>query len=161
HRQPLYEAGDIGEPKATVAARRLARLNPTVAVEALPAIDDSNVDALVAACDVVVEGTDNFRSKFRLNDAVVRQARPCVFASVYQYEGQLQVYRPEPDWPCLRCLWPDAPLHGLVGNCAQAGVLGPVPGTLGAMQAMQVLQILLGVETATPPALVVFDLVTF
>jgi molybdopterin/thiamine biosynthesis adenylyltransferase/molybdopterin synthase catalytic subunit/rhodanese-related sulfurtransferase len=161
HRQPLYEVADIGEPKAAVAARRLAGLNPTLTIKILPAVDDANVDALVADYDIVVECTDNFRSKFRLNDAVVRHGKPCVFASVYQYEGQLQVYRPRADWPCLRCLWPDAPIDGLVGNCAQAGVLGPVPGTLGAMQAMQAMQILLDVETAGPPALIVFDLMAF
>ena len=81
-----------------------------------------------------------------------------MFASVYQYEGQLQVYLPREDWPCLRCLWPEAPRDGLVGNCAEAGVLGPVPATLGAMQAMQALKILLGLPAEPSPALHVFDL---
>jgi adenylyltransferase/sulfurtransferase len=161
HRQPLYRATDIGSPKAEAAARELRALNPTVRIDVhAEAIDVSNVDRLVAAYDLVVECTDNFRAKFRLNDAVVRHGKPCVFASVYQYEGQLQVYRPEADWPCLRCLWPDAPLDGVVGNCAAAGVLGPVPGALGAMQAMQALMIVLASPHDATPSLVVFDLAT-
>jgi adenylyltransferase/sulfurtransferase len=110
--------------------------------------------------DVVVECSDNFATKFVVNDAAVSLAKPAVFASVYQYEGQLQVYLPREDWPCLRCLWPEAPRDGLVGNCAEAGVLGPVPATLGSMQAMLVLRILLGIEPAPPRGLVVVDLLT-
>jgi adenylyltransferase/sulfurtransferase len=91
---------------------------------------------------------------------VVRALKPAVFASVHQYEGQVQVYRPLPHWPCLRCLWPEAPRDGLVGNCAEAGVLGPVPATLGAMQAMQVLKRLLGLDAGEAPALVTVDLLT-
>jgi molybdopterin/thiamine biosynthesis adenylyltransferase/molybdopterin synthase catalytic subunit/rhodanese-related sulfurtransferase len=158
-RQPLYAIDDVGEPKAAVAARHLARINPTVdLVVHGVAVDDTNVDELVADYDLIVECTDNFRSKFRLNDALVRHGKPAVFASVYQYEGQLQIYRPTDDWPCLRCLWPDAPLDGLIGNCAEAGVLGPVPGTLGAMQAMQALRMLLGHDEDSLPALTVVDL---
>jgi adenylyltransferase/sulfurtransferase len=159
HRQPLYRAADIGASKVEAAARELRSLNPTVRVDVhAEAIDAGNVDRLVAGYDLVVECTDNFRAKFRLNDAVVRHGKPCVFASIYQYEGQLQVYRPDAHWPCLRCLWPEAPLDGVVGNCAAAGVLGPVPGALGAMQAMQALQILLESPHDATPSLVVFDL---
>jgi adenylyltransferase/sulfurtransferase len=117
-----------------------------------------NIDALVTDYDLVVECSDNFRTKFLVNDAVVRAAKPAVFASVYQYEGQLQTYRPRDDWPCLRCLWPDAPRDGLVGNCAEAGVLGPVPATLGALQAMEALKLLLGLDADAQPAVHVFDL---
>jgi adenylyltransferase/sulfurtransferase len=91
---------------------------------------------------------------------VVRARKPAVFASVHQYEGQLQVYWPEPEWPCLRCLWPEAPRDGLVGNCAEAGVLGPVPATLGALQAMQALKMILGLANAEPPSLLMFDLLS-
>jgi adenylyltransferase/sulfurtransferase len=95
-----------------------------------------------------------------VNDAVVRAQKPAVFASVHQYEGQVQAYRPLPHWPCLRCLWPEAPRDGLVGNCAEAGVLGPVPATLGALQAMQTLKRLLGLDAGETPALVTVDLLT-
>ena len=98
---------------------------------------------LIGAHDIVVDCSDNFRTKFLINDAAVLAQRPAVFASVYQYEGQLQVYKPEPRHACLRCLWPEATADGVVGNCAEAGVLGPVPGTFGALQALLTLKILL------------------
>ena len=142
HRQPLYGVADIGRPKAVAAADRLRSLNRDVRCEAhrrrTPRRRTST--RWSRDYDLVVECTDNFRAKFLVNDAVVRAGKPAVFASVYQYEGQLQAYLPRPDWPCLRCLWPEAPRDGMVGNCAEAGVLGPVPATLGAMQAMQALQ---------------------
>jgi adenylyltransferase/sulfurtransferase len=161
HRQPLYGIADVGHAKAEVAAARLATLNRDAQVDAIAAhATRENIDELVAGYDLVVECTDNFRAKFLVNDAVVRAGKPAVFASVHQYEGQLQVYRPQPDWPCLRCLWPTAPRDGLVGNCAEAGVLGPVPATLGAMQAMQALQLILGLHAGSSPALVMVDLLT-
>ncbi len=161
HRQPLYGIADIGRAKATAAAERLAALNRDAQVDAIAShATRENIDELVARHDLVVECTDNFRAKFLVNDAVVRAGKPAVFASVHQYEGQLQVYRPEPNWPCLRCLWPAAPRDGLVGNCAEAGVLGPVPATLGAMQAMQALQLILGLDAGSSPALVMVDLLT-
>ncbi len=159
HRQPLYGVGDIGTSKAVVAAARLRDLNPqgTVAVHAERATA-ANLGDWLARYDLIVDCSDNLATKFVVNDAAVSLGKPAVFASVYQYEGQLQVYLPREDWPCLRCLWPEAPRDGLVGNCAQAGVLGPVPATLGAMQAMQVLKILLGLPVEPAPALHVFDL---
>ncbi len=159
HRQPLYGVADIGKSKAAVAAARLRELNPeaTIVVHAERADADNLVDWL-ARYDLVVDCSDNFATKFTVNDAAVILGKPAVFASVYQYEGQLQVYLPRDDWPCLRCLWPEAPRDGLVGNCAQAGVLGPVPAALGAMQAMQALKILLGLPVESAPALHVFDL---
>jgi adenylyltransferase/sulfurtransferase len=161
HRQPLYGPADVGRAKAEVATERLRALNRDVRIEthATRATAD-NVDTLVKDYDLVVECTDNFRAKFLVNDAVLRAQKPAVFASVHQYEGQLQVYRPLPHWPCLRCLWPEAPRDGLVGNCAEAGVLGPVPATLGALQAMQALKRLLGLDAGETPALVTVNLLT-
>jgi len=161
HRQPLYGVADLGRPKVEVAAERLRALNHDVRIEphAMHATAE-NIDALVAHHDLVIECTDNFRAKFLVNDAVVRAMKPAVFASVHQYEGQVQVYRPLPHWPCLRCLWPEAPRDGMVGNCAEAGVLGPVPATLGALQAMQALKRLLGLDAGEPPSLVMVDLLS-
>ncbi len=161
HRQPLYGWPDVGRPKAAVAAERLRTLNHDARIEAHETrASADNIDDLVAHYDLVIECTDNFRAKFLVNDAVVRALKPAVFASVHQYEGQVQVYRPLPHWPCLRCLWPEAPRDGLVGNCAEAGVLGPVPATLGALQAMQALKRLLGLDAGEAPALVTVDLLS-
>jgi adenylyltransferase/sulfurtransferase len=159
HRQPLYGVGDIGRSKAVVAAARLREANPQLVVDVhAERATAANLGDWLARYDLVVECSDNFATKFVVNDAAVSLGKPAVFASVYQYEGQLQVYLPREDWPCLRCLWPEAPRDGLVGNCAQAGVLGPVPATLGAMQAMQALKLLLGLPAEPSPALHVFDL---
>jgi len=159
HRQPLFGIADLGQPKASVAAARLAGINRDVRFDVhATRASAENIDALLEDYDLVVECSDNFRTKFLVNDAVVRAGKPAVFASVYQYEGQLQTYLPRDDWPCLRCLWPEAPRDGLVGNCAEAGVLGPVPAALGALQAMEALKRVLGLDANARPAVHVFDL---
>ncbi len=107
---------------------------------------------------MVVDCTDNFASKFLVNDAAVRAGVPAVLASVYQYEGQLQVVRPDRGGSCLRCQWPEATRDGLVGNCEQAGVLGPVPAVLGQLQAMEVLKIILGLPGQLQDELLLVDL---
>ena len=161
HRQPLYGIADVGRPKAEVAVERLAALNRDVGLTAVTEhATAANVDALVRDHDLVLECTDTLRAKFLVNDAALRAGRPAVYASVHQYEGQLQCWLPQPDWPCLRCLWPDPPRDGLAGNCAEAGVLGPVPATLGAMQAMLALRLLLDVGPPPARGLVLVDLLT-
>jgi adenylyltransferase/sulfurtransferase len=97
-----------------------------------------------AEYDLVVECTDDMRSRYLSSDAAVLAGKPVVFASVYQYEGQLHVYGGRPGEPCLRCLWPQAPDPAVVGTCVDAGVLGPVVGVLGGMQAAEALKRLLG-----------------
>lgn len=162
HRQPLYQLAQVGEPKARLAAAAIARLNPAVRVQAhAERFDVDNALQLVRSHDVVVDCTDNFRTKFLINDAAVLAERPAVFASVYQYEGQLQVYKPLPSHACLRCLWPEATADGVVGNCAEAGVLGPVPGAFGAMQALLTLKILLAMQGQLEGELVLMDFTTF
>jgi adenylyltransferase/sulfurtransferase len=144
HRQPLYSLTDVGRPKVELAAAAVGRLNPAVQVETYPLrFDQENALELVRRFDLVVDCSDNFRTKFLVNDAAVLTHKVAVFASVYQYEGQLQVYKPDPGHACLRCLWPEATPDGMVGNCAEAGVLGPVPGVLGTLQALLILKILL------------------
>ncbi|MFO1394882.1 MAG: ThiF family adenylyltransferase [Steroidobacteraceae bacterium] len=161
HRQPLYGIADVGRPKAEAAVERLATINRDVRLTAVTEhAGPANVDGLVRDHDLVLECTDTLRAKFLVNDAAVRNGRPAVFASVHQYEGQLQCWLPRPDWPCVRCLWPHPPRDGFVGNCAEAGVLGPVPATLGAMQAMLALRLLLGVGPDPLPGLVLVDLLS-
>ncbi len=116
---------------------------------------------LVASYDLVIDCSDNFRTKFLVNDAAVLTRKPAVFASVYQYEGQLQVYKPDANHACLRCLWPDVTTDGIVGNCAEAGVLGPVPGAFGAMQALLALKILLGLPGQLDGELLLLNFMNF
>ena len=162
HRQPIYALAEAGHGKAALAAAAIGKLNPSVRVEAHGVrFDADNALRLVRAHDVVVDCSDNFRTKFLINDAAVLARRPAVFASVYQYEGQIQVYRPAATHACLRCLWPDATTDGVVGNCAEAGVLGPVPGTFGCLQALLTLKILLGIPGQLDGELLLMDFMSF
>ena len=162
HRQPLYALADVGRPKVQLAADALARLNPQIKIEPhLERFTADNAARFLAGYDVVIDCSDNFRTKFLINDAAVLAGKPAVFASLYQYEGQIQVYKPQPGHACLRCLWPEATADGVVGNCAEAGVLGPVAGSLGAMQAVLALQILLGIGGQLRGELLLVDFMRF
>jgi molybdopterin/thiamine biosynthesis adenylyltransferase/rhodanese-related sulfurtransferase len=162
HRQPIYALSDVGRPKVDLARAAVAEINPSVQVETHSArLDAGNALELIRGYDIVVDCSDNFRTKYLINDAAVLAHKPAVFASVYQYEGQLQVYKPDPDHACLRCLWPDAVADGVVGNCAEAGVLGPVPGAFGTMQAMLSLKILLQMSGQLEGELLLLDFMNF
>jgi molybdopterin/thiamine biosynthesis adenylyltransferase/molybdopterin synthase catalytic subunit/rhodanese-related sulfurtransferase len=158
HRQPLYSLADCGQPKAALAAARLSALNPSIRVRPHAIrLTTENVADLLPEHDVVVDCTDNYATKFLLNDWARKLRKTVVTASVYQYEGQLQVVRPE--GVCLRCVWPHA-RDGLVGNCAASGVLGPVPALLGTLQAMEVLKLLLDLPGGLRDEVMTFDLLT-
>jgi adenylyltransferase/sulfurtransferase len=162
HRQPIYAFADIGKPKADLARAAIAAINPAVQVETHAApFNADNALELIRRHDIVVDCSDNFRTKYLINDAAVLAQKPAVFASVYQYEGQLQVYKPEPQHACLRCLWPEAIADGVVGNCAEAGVLGPVPGAFGALQALLTLKILLKLQGQLAGELLLLDFMNF
>jgi sulfur-carrier protein adenylyltransferase/sulfurtransferase len=161
HRQTWYALADCGRRKAELAAQRVHALNPSVHVEAHALrLDADNADALAAGHDLILDCSDNFSTKFLLNDLALRARKPVLFASVYQYEGQLQLVRGDDASTCLRCVWPEATRDGLVGNCAEAGVLGPVPGVLGSLQALEALKFLLGLKGLDANELLLFDLVT-
>jgi adenylyltransferase/sulfurtransferase len=162
HRQPLYSHADIGLPKVELARAALLAINPRMAVETHRLrLTAENALELIRAYDVVVDCTDNLRAKFLINDAAVLARRPAVFASVYQYEGQLQVYAPLASHACLRCVWPEAANDGIVGNCAEAGVLGPIPGTFGALQALLVLKMLLSIPGQLAGEMLLLDFMNF
>jgi len=161
HRQTMYALADVGNLKADLAGARVKALNPEVAtrIHALR-LDATNAPDIVSQYDLVIDCTDNFSTKFLLNDVCVQQRLPVIFSSVYQYEGQLQVVRPDRDGSCLRCIWPEATRDGIVGNCAEAGVLGPVPGTFGSLQAFEALKLLLDLPGQLGQELLVLDLLT-
>jgi sulfur-carrier protein adenylyltransferase/sulfurtransferase len=162
HRQPIYSLADVGMSKVALARAAIARINPSVQVEShAMRLDADNALALIRGYDAVIDCSDNFRTKYLINDAAVLAQRPAVFASVYQYEGQLQVYQPKASHACLRCLWPDAIADGVVGNCAETGVLGPVPGTFGALQALMTLKLLLGLPGQLDGELLLLDFTNF
>ena len=162
HRQTMYDARDIGELKAELAARRIAALNPTVTAQTWTApLHAGNAIDVFGQFDLVVECTDDMRSRYLSSDAAVLTGTPLVLASVYQYEGQLQVVTAQSGTPCLRCLWPQEPAPEVVGSCVQSGVLGPVPGVLGAMQATEALKILLDLPRTKESALLLVNLLDF
>lgn len=145
HRQVLYGTADVGRPKVEAAAERVHALNPTLDVAAHPVrLDVTNADDLLAAYDVVADGTDTFATRYVVNDASVRTRTPNVFASVSRFDGQASVFG-VPGGPCYRCLFPEPPPDGLVPSCADGGVLGVLPGLLGMIQATEALKVLLGI----------------
>ena len=159
HRQTMYDARDVGELKAELARRRISALNPTVEVKTwTEPLHAGNVMDVFAEFDLVVECTDDMGSRYLSNDAAILTGTPLILASVYQYEGQLQVVSAKPGAPCLRCLWPDEPAPGVAGSCVESGVLGPVPGVLGAMQAAEALKILLGLPRQADEVLLLYNL---
>jgi adenylyltransferase/sulfurtransferase len=158
HRQTWYALADCGRPKAQLAAARINALNPDVRVDAhARRLDADNAALLLGGCDLVVDCSDNFATKFLLNDLAQTLGIPALLASVHQFEGQLQVVDPARGSACLRCLWPEATRDGVVGNCAEAGVLGPVPGVLGSLQALEALKILLGLPGRLGDELLLVD----
>jgi len=161
HRQTWYALADCGREKALLAAARVRALNPEVRTETHTLrLDAGNAERLVAGYDLVLDCSDNFSTKFLLNDVALRTGKPVLFASVYQYEGQLQLVTGDDASACLRCVWPQATRDGLVGNCAEAGVLGPVPGVFGSLQALEALKYLLGLPGLAANEMLIFDLVT-
>jgi molybdopterin/thiamine biosynthesis adenylyltransferase/molybdopterin synthase catalytic subunit/rhodanese-related sulfurtransferase len=161
HRQTLYALADVGAPKAELAAARVAALNPEVAARAyVMRLDAANAATVIAPYDLVIDCSDNFATRFLLNDLGHELNKPVILASVYQYEGQLQVVRAHPDAACLSCVWPEATRDGLIGNCAQAGVLGPVPGVLGSLQALEALKLILDLPGQLGDEVLIVNLLT-
>ncbi len=157
HRQILYNYEDEGEKKVEVARQRLEGLNPHVTIETRDErLTSENALEIIEDYDVVVDGTDNFPTRYLTNDACVFLDKPNVHASIFRFEGQASVF-----WagqgPCYRCLYPQPPPPGLVPNCAEGGVLGVLPGTLGVLQATETIKILLGQGEGLTGRLVLYD----
>jgi molybdopterin/thiamine biosynthesis adenylyltransferase/rhodanese-related sulfurtransferase len=158
HRQVLYAHDTVGRPKAELARERLQAQNPFVQVQVhAEGLTPENVLALFADYDLVLDCTDNFSAKFMINDAAVLTGTPAIFASIYQFEGQLLFVCPPLNGPCLRCLWPEMPEARCVGSCAEVGVLGAVPGIFGCLQAMEALKYLLGLPGPIHDTMVLFN----
>lgn len=144
-RQVVHRDRDIGGPKATSAARAVRELNPNVTVETHDLrLDEDNARALVGDYDLVLDGADNFPTRYLINDAAYFERRPVVHGSVYRFEGQVTVFAPGAG-PCYRCLFPMPPPAESVPSCSQAGVLGVLPGVIGTVQATEAVKLLAGV----------------
>jgi adenylyltransferase/sulfurtransferase len=156
-RQVLHDTSWVGKPKLDSARARLAALNPHVAIETHPtALDSGNALRILAGYDVVVDGTDNFETRYLTNDACYLLRKPNVYGSIFRFEGQASVFWPDRG-PCYRCLYPEPPPPGLVPSCAEGGVLGILPGVVGGIQATEALKILLGVGEPLVGRLLLYD----
>ena len=156
-RQVLYGTADVGRPKLDAARDRLADANPHITIElhATP-LNVGNARQLVDAHDVIIDGTDNFATRFLVNDACVMAGKPNVYGSVFRFEGQAAVFAMR-GGPCYRCLHPEPPPAGLIPNCAEAGVLGVLPGIIGLIQATEAIKILTGIGEPLAGKLLLFD----
>jgi len=144
HRQVLYGTADVGRPKVDVAAERIAAMNPDVLVERHPLrLSSENALALFAEYDVIVDGTDNFPTRYLTNDACVLLGRPNVHGSIFRFDGQATVFDAR-HGPCYRCLYPEPPPPGAVPSCAEGGVLGVLPGLVALIQATETIKIVTG-----------------
>ena len=156
-RQVLYTTSDIGRPKLTAAAERLKAMNPHVTIEPhAVTLDASNAIDLVSKYDVILDGTDNFTARYLVNDACVLAGRPNAYGSIFRFEGQASVFAAK-DGPCYRCLHPEPPPPGLVPNCAEAGVLGVLPGIIGTIQATEAIKLLLGIGEPLIGRFIIYD----
>jgi adenylyltransferase/sulfurtransferase len=156
-RQVLFSTADVGRPKLEAAVARLQSLNPLVTVEPhRERFDVGNAARLVAGYDLVVDGTDNFPTRYLVNDACVMGGKPNVYGSVSQFEGQAAVFA-APGGPCYRCLHPEPPPDGLILNCADAGVLGVLPGIIGTIQAAEAIKLIAGLGEPLVGRLLLFD----
>jgi adenylyltransferase/sulfurtransferase len=156
-RQILFGTKDVGRPKIAAAADRLRDLNPDIQIETFETrLTSENALELFKDYDIIVDGTDNFPTRYLVNDACVLLGKPNVYGSIFRFEGQATIFA-YPGGPCYRCLYPEPPPPGLVPSCAEGGVLGVLPGIVGSIQAAETLKLILGAGDSLVGRLLLFD----
>jgi len=156
-RQVTLGTSDVGKPKSQAARARLSNLNPDIQIDAIEAqLTSANALELFKDYDIIVDGTDNFPTRYLVNDACILLGKPNVYGSIFRFEGQVTVFG-MPDGPCYRCLYPEPPPPGLVPSCAEGGVLGVLPGIVGSIQAMETIKLILGSGDHLMGRLLLFD----
>jgi adenylyltransferase/sulfurtransferase len=157
-RQILHGTSDVGRPKTQSAADSIRRLNPNVEVVLHNArLTGENALDLLEPYDIVVDGTDNFPTRYLTNDACVLLKKPNIYGSIFRFEGQASVFAPHLGGPCYRCLYPEPPPPGLVPSCAEGGVLGVLPGIIGLIQATEILKLAAGIGTSLLNRLLLYN----
>ncbi len=157
-RQLLHTDADVGRSKAESARDTIRELNPNVAVELHQTrLTSENALEIIGSYDIVVDGTDNFPTRYLTNDACVLLKKPNVYGSIFRFEGQASVFAPHLGGPCYRCLYPEPPPPGMVPSCAEGGVLGVLPGIIGCIQTTEILKLILGKGTSLMGRLLLFD----
>jgi molybdopterin/thiamine biosynthesis adenylyltransferase/rhodanese-related sulfurtransferase len=156
-RQVAFSTSDVGRSKSEAAKERLSGLNPFIKIEAFDTrLTSDNALDLFRDFDIIVDGTDNFPTRFLVNDACILLGKTNVYGSIFRFEGQATVFG-YPGGPCYRCLYPEPPPPGLVPSCAEGGVLGVLPGIVGAIQAMETIKLILGTGEPLIGRLLLFD----
>jgi sulfur-carrier protein adenylyltransferase/sulfurtransferase len=156
-RQVTFTTADVGKPKSEAAKARLSALNPAIQIVSYETrLTSENALELFRDYDIIVDGTDNFPTRFLVNDACVLLGKPNVYGSIFRFEGQATVFG-YPGGPCYRCLYPEPPPPGLVPSCAEGGVLGVLPGIVGSIQAMETIKLILGTGEPLVGRLLLFD----
>ena len=157
HRQILYGTSDVGRPKLEAASERLNDLNPEVQIETHEArLTSENALEILRRYDVIIDGTDNFATRYLVNDACKILGKPNVYGSIFRFDGQASVFATE-DGPCYRCLYPEPPPPGMVPSCAEGGVLGVLPGVVGTIQAIEAIKLIAGIGETLAGRLLIFD----
>ena len=156
-RQVIHGTKDVGRPKLESAKARILDINPHVVVDSyeIP-LTAENALTVLAPYDIIIDGTDNFPTRYLTNDACVLLGKPNVYGSIFRFEGQVSVFYAK-EGPCYRCLFPEPPPPGLVPSCAEGGVLGVLPGTVGAMQATEAIKLILGIGEPLIGRLLLYD----
>src|SRR5580693_4860115 len=156
-RQVTFGSDDVGKPKTEAARERLSNLNPDIQIDTFETrLTSENALELFKDYDIIVDGTDNFPTRYLVNDACILLGKPNVYGSIFRFEGQITVFG-HPGGPCYRCLYPEPPPPGLVPSCAEGGVLGVLPGIVGTIQAAETLKLIIGVGEALIGRLLLFD----
>ena len=157
-RQIIHGDDDVGRAKVDSAAEFVAELNPDIRVEKHETrVTAASVDDLIRDYDFVVDGTDNFGTRYLVNDACTLAGIPFSHGSIFKFEGQVTTFTGGDESPCYRCLFPEAPPDGMVPNCATAGVLGVLPGTVGALQATETVKHIIGAGESLDGSMLFFD----
>jgi molybdopterin-synthase adenylyltransferase len=159
-RQIIHRTTDIGASKVDSARRALGDINPEVRLETHnERLDAGNAERIVGGYDIVADGSDNFATRYLLNDVCYRLKKPLVSAAILRFDGQISTYKAYEGagHPCLRCIFPEVPAEDAVPSCAQAGVLGALAGTLGALQATEVVKEILGIGKSLSGRLLLYD----
>ncbi len=156
-RQILYSTADVGRTKLEAARERLGGINPHMRIDAFEErLSSENALRIFADYDLIIDGTDNFPTRYCVNDACVLLGKPNVYGSIFRFEGQATVFKPR-EGPCYRCLYPEPPPPGMVPSCAEGGVLGILPGVIGVIQATEAVKLILGIGDPLIGRLLMFN----
>ena len=157
-RQIIHSTADVGRKKLDSAEQKLKAINPFLAIRKFETrLSSENALEIIRPYDIVVDGTDNFPTRYLTNDACMLLKKPNVYGSIFRFEGQASVFAPHLGGPCYRCLYPEPPPPGMVPSCAEGGVLGVLPGIVGSLQASEAIKLVLGIGEPLIGTLLYFD----